>query len=64
MAQPENGVSQFYDARLGEWVDFDAPTTIEVEVTDNPVVAVLLGPDGEVLIEGRERPAFGYRSVR
>lgn len=35
--------------------------TIEVTLTDNPVVAVLLGPDGEPILEVRERPPIGYR---
>lgn len=35
--------------------------SIEVEVTDNPVVARLYGPDGSILIEIRERPPIGFR---
>ena len=38
----------------------DAPE-LEVEVSDNPVVATLLGPDGEVLVEVREREPIGFR---
>lgn len=38
-----------------------ADHTIEVTVTDNPVVATLYGPDGSVLIELRERPPIGFR---
>ena len=39
------------------------PWSIEVEVTDNPVVAVLYGVDGEPLIEVHERPwvPFGFQ---
>lgn len=40
-----------------------APPTLEVDVTDNPVVGVLYGLDGEPLIEVRERPwvPFGFQ---
>ena len=50
----------------GEWPSgYDADHTIEVEVSDNPVVATLLGPDGEVLIELRERSTiFGFARWR
>lgn len=34
---------------------------ITVTVTDNPVVAELLGPDGDVIRQWRERPPFGFR---
>lgn len=34
---------------------------VQVVVTDNPIVAVLLGPNGEVLREWRERRPFGFR---
>lgn len=55
-------MNQFYDARTDEWVEFEAPDSIEVEVTDNPIVATLLGPDGEPLAQFTERPPFGFRS--
>lgn len=35
--------------------------SIEVTVTDNPVVARLYAPDGSVLIEIREREPIGFR---
>lgn len=38
-----------------------AEHTIEVTVTDNPVVGTLLGPDGRVLVEIREREPIGFR---
>lgn len=38
-----------------------AEHSIEVLVTDNPVVARLYGPDGSVLIELHERPPIGFR---
>jgi hypothetical protein len=44
-------------------VEFIAdPPSIEVEIMDNPVVAELLGPDGEPLAQLRERPyvPFGF----
>lgn len=42
-----------------EWGD---PPNLEVEDTPNPVVAVLLGPDGDVISRLYERPriAMGY----
>ena len=40
--------------------EFDIPE-VSFEVTDNPVVAQLLGPDGEPIRQWRERPPFGYR---
>lgn len=39
--------------------DPDCPQLTE---TDNPVVATLLGPDGQPIRQWRERPAFGFRS--
>jgi hypothetical protein len=38
------------------------PPKPELEVTDNPVTGVLLGPDGRVLVEFRERATlpFGF----
>lgn len=45
-----------------EWDSgLDADHSIEVTVTDNPVVARLYGPDGSVLIELYERPPIGFR---
>lgn len=37
-----------------------AMTEVQVIVTDNPVVATLLGPDGAVLAQRRARPRFGF----
>lgn len=37
-----------------------AMTEVEVIVTDNPVVARLLGPTGETIRERRERRPFGF----
>lgn len=41
----------------------DAPdmTDIGVTVTDNPVLGELLGPDGAVIRQVRERPPIGFR---
>lgn len=38
------------------------PPHLEVEITDNPIVAELLGPDGETLLRLTERPIvrFGF----
>lgn len=46
----------------GEARDSDPPA-LEVEDTPNPVVGVLLGPDGEPLVRLYERPrlAMGYQ---
>lgn len=46
----------------GPW-ERQEPTApeIQLDVTENPVVGVLLGPDGEVLRQVRERPPIGYR---
>lgn len=41
-------------------VEFDPPDLI-VEMSDNPVVAELLGPDGEVIRQWVEREPIGYR---
>jgi hypothetical protein len=38
-------------------------TQVQVEVSDNPIVAELLGPDGEVLRQWRERPPFGFQTA-
>lgn len=47
-----------------EWIDSGvepmAWTGINVDVTENPVVAELLGPDGDVIRQWRERPPFGF----
>lgn len=49
------------------WPDSDdspspaEPAWPEVEVTDNPVTATLLGPDGSILLELREREPIGFR---
>lgn len=42
----------------------DPSHSIEVIVTDNPVVGQILGPDGSVLIEVRERQPIGFRANR
>jgi hypothetical protein len=52
-----------------EWWEDDPPpilqaldmTQVQVEVTENPITAELLGPDGKVLRQWRERPPFGFR---
>lgn len=41
--------------------DNGLPDWPEVEVTENPVVHELLGPDGEVIRQWRERPPFGFQ---
>jgi hypothetical protein len=53
-----------------EWWDDPPPilepmamTQVQVEVTENPVVAELLGPGGEVLRQWRERPPFGFQTA-
>lgn len=49
------------------WLDYgtewDSPdvATPDLEVTDNPVVATLLGPNGATLRQWRERPLFGFQ---
>lgn len=42
-----------------EW-SYDTPD-MEFTVSENPVVSELLGPDGEVIRQWRERPPFGFR---
>lgn len=37
------------------------PCAPEMTVTDNPVVATLLGPSGQPIRQWRERPAFGFQ---
>jgi hypothetical protein len=39
----------------------EAMASIEVEVSHNPIVAELLGPDGEVIRRWRERPPIGFQ---
>lgn len=41
-------------------VEFEPPL-LTVEMSDNPVVAELLGPDGSVLRQWVEREPIGYR---
>lgn len=41
-------------------VEFDVPE-LTVEMSDNPVVAELLGPDGNVIRQWVEREPIGYR---
>jgi hypothetical protein len=43
-----------------EWVEPVIPQ-FELTVTDNPVVAELLGPDGEPVTIWQEREPFGFR---
>jgi hypothetical protein len=45
-----------------EEMSVDVPP-LEVELSDNPIVNELLGPDGEVIARFSERPvvAFGFR---
>ena len=49
-----------------EWFSgVDASHTIEVTVTDNPVIGVIYGPDGDVLVTIHERPTtFGFVAGR
>lgn len=46
-----------------EWPD---PPQPDLYVSDNPVIGVILGPDGDVLVEVRERPdvPFGFQPPR
>lgn len=46
-----------------EWVSPD-PGVPELYISDNEVVATLLGPKGEVLSQLREREPIGYRQGR
>ncbi len=52
-------ISWWDEQHDAEW-EFEAPD-LTFEVTDNPVVAELLGPDGQVLRQWTERPPFGFR---
>jgi hypothetical protein len=36
------------------------PPALEVEVTENPVIAEILGPHGEVLAQMLARPPIGF----
>ena len=53
-------MGEWFDQRTGEWRSFELPMPA-LTVTDNPVVGVLLGPDGRVASEVRERPEIGFR---
>jgi hypothetical protein len=52
-----------------EWWEEDPPpilpplamAEVTVTVTDNPITAELLGPNGKVLRQWRARPPFGFR---
>lgn len=63
--QPEASKSwPDWNERDGVWVthtvaDRPVPT---VFVTDNPIVAQLLGSDGKPISQVRERPPIGFRS--
>lgn len=46
-----------------EWRHGDAPAA-EVEMSDNPVLGVLLGPDGEVVSALLAREPIGYKPER
>jgi hypothetical protein len=41
----------------------EPPSTVDVDVEPNPIVATLLGPRGEILVELRARPTipFGFQ---
>ena len=39
----------------------DTPCAPELAVTDNPVVATLIGPTGAPIRQWRERPPFGFQ---
>lgn len=43
--------------------DFDPPC-LTFDVSDNPVIAELLGPDGEVLRQWVEREPIGFKAER
>lgn len=48
----------------GDWEDdhgWDGAPDLTVDVTDNPVVATLYGPDGRPLLELLEREPIGFR---
>lgn len=45
----------------GEWDHDTDPPDLEVIVTDNPVVAVLFGPDGRPIRQWRARPPLGFQ---
>lgn len=55
-------MNEWYDDRTEMVYEFQ-PIVPEVWESDNPVVATLLGPDGEVLCEFTERPVrqVGFR---
>jgi hypothetical protein len=55
-------VNAWYDPKQDDYVEFE-PAVPEVDVSDNPVVAELLGPDGQVLRRWCERPPFGFRAA-
>lgn len=54
-----------YDPWEEESVD-DAvpPPALEVEVSENPILATLLGPDGEVIRTLLARPPIGFALPR
>ncbi len=54
------------DEEWDDWLGSGLPAdhSIEVHVTENPVVGVIYGPDGEVLTEVRERPVRPYGFAR
>ncbi len=51
---PDRWISD-WDSGLGQMA------SMEVTVTDNPVVSELYGPDGSVIRQWRERKSIGYR---
>lgn len=51
---------EWYDDHHDELWEYDTPH-LEVDVSDNPVIAELYHPDGELLIQVLEREPIGYR---
>lgn len=49
----------WHNERTEESCDFEVPA-LTLEVTDNPVIAELYGPDGQVTAQVRERPPIGF----
>lgn len=48
------------DPETDQVFEFDPPDLTVIE-TDNPVIAELLGPDGQVIRQWLEREPIGYR---
>lgn len=52
----------WYGAEIPEGTEWNETKHIDVEVTDNPVIAELLGPDGSPIRQWRARPVIGFHS--